>query len=345
MRLINAQRAYITLIFKELFEPDILAYSWLFVKMLYYISFIIVVFFLNNKPKIPKNTYFFVKNILTKLSNYAILALLVINQSTMYEDLLISLGLNKNEAEIYEILLTLGKSTVKDVLKKTKIQRSNVYNILSVLKEKGLIQEGQNRRGLAVYFCENPDKLRLLLHREKEKLDDVKEKLDRHMRELKDTFIATQEKPIVRYVEGFEDYKKIYELAFETKEKESLIFTSTLGNDMLDNYLTEYGRRKVAAGLKTKLFSSKEVNVQRLKNDVELNKERRYMDEKLPAEVAIYGKNTVAFLCFKNDPIGVVIENEQIAEAMTKIFNFIWRTCPNPYKELGIKIGDENKPE
>lgn len=260
----------------------------------------------------------------------------------MYEDLLLSLGLNKNEAEIYEILLSLGKSTVKDILKKTKIQRSNVYNILNVLKEKNLIQETQNRRGLTIYFCDNPEKLQFLLLKEKERLEDVKEKLGRHMRNLKDIYISTQEKPIVRYVEGFEDYKKIYELAFETQEKESMIFTSTMGNDLLNNYLMEYGKRKAEANLKTKLFSSKEINLNRLKNDVELKKERRFMNENLPAEIAIYGKNTVAFLCFKDDPVGVVIENSQIAEAMTKIFNFMWRNTPSPYKDYGIKLDQEN---
>ncbi|HNU96316.1 MAG TPA: helix-turn-helix domain-containing protein [Candidatus Magasanikbacteria bacterium] len=251
----------------------------------------------------------------------------------MHEDLFLSLGLNKNEAEIYEILLTGGKSMVKDVLKKTKVQRSNVYNILNTLKDKGLIQETQNRRGLSMYFCENPEKLEMLVLKEQERLEETAEKLKKHLRELKKIYIEKQERPVVSYVQGFEDYKKIYELVFDSPEKESLVFSSTFGNTILDNYLTEYGKRKSEAGITTKIFSSKKPIPSLLKSDAEFKRIRRYMGEDLPAEILIYGKNTMAFLCYQKEPFGVVIENEEIVQTLTKLFNFVWKATPSPYQD------------
>lgn len=77
-----------------------------------------------------------------------------------FEEYLIHFGLTRQEAVIYQKLLSHGKQTGYEIAKETGISRSNVYGALSSLMEKGaayLVEESA-KRYLPVRleeFCEN----------------------------------------------------------------------------------------------------------------------------------------------------------------------------------------------
>jgi sugar-specific transcriptional regulator TrmB len=52
-----------------------------------------------------------------------------------------SIGLNKNEIKIYLDLIQHGKSSALDISKRTKIHRSNTYDAIRKLTERGFIEE------------------------------------------------------------------------------------------------------------------------------------------------------------------------------------------------------------
>ncbi|MCI9615398.1 TrmB family transcriptional regulator [Lachnospiraceae bacterium 62-26] len=70
-------------------------------------------------------------------------------------------GLTRQEASIYQCLLTEGKVTGYEVAKQTGISRSNAYNSLANMTEKGaayLVEEGHTRKYVPVppeEFCRN----------------------------------------------------------------------------------------------------------------------------------------------------------------------------------------------
>src|SRR3989338_10012310 len=59
----------------------------------------------------------------------------------MYENTLEMLGLTRNEAKVYQVLLNLGKCTANKIAIECKIQRRNVYDTVKKLKEKQLCIE------------------------------------------------------------------------------------------------------------------------------------------------------------------------------------------------------------
>lgn len=59
----------------------------------------------------------------------------------MKEDILMDLGLSKNESKIYLSLLEQGISTATQVAEKSGIHRVNVYDSLNKLKERDLVSE------------------------------------------------------------------------------------------------------------------------------------------------------------------------------------------------------------
>ena len=80
----------------------------------------------------------------------------------MYEKILQQIGLNEKEAIIYETMLETGPIEAREILKKVSSKmattRSNFYNILATLKQKGLLME-RVRKGKNLFEPESPARL------------------------------------------------------------------------------------------------------------------------------------------------------------------------------------------
>lgn len=57
----------------------------------------------------------------------------------MEPDALTTLGFTKSESQIYLAMLALGKTTVSEIAKRTGFHRTNIYDVLEQLKEKGFV--------------------------------------------------------------------------------------------------------------------------------------------------------------------------------------------------------------
>ena len=67
-------------------------------------------------------------------------------EQTSFTERLMEFNLTRQEANIYQCLLTEGKVTGYEVAKQTGISRSNAYNSLANMTEKGaayLVEEGK----------------------------------------------------------------------------------------------------------------------------------------------------------------------------------------------------------
>lgn len=82
-------------------------------------------------------------------------------EHTSFIEKLMDFGLTRQEAAIYECLLGEGKTTGYEVAKQLGISRSNAYNSLASMTEKGaayLVEEGTTRKYVPVAldeFCKN----------------------------------------------------------------------------------------------------------------------------------------------------------------------------------------------
>lgn len=82
-------------------------------------------------------------------------------EKTIFAEKLMEFGLTRQEALIYECLLGEGKTTGYEVAKLIGISRSNAYNSLASMTEKGaayMVEEGATRKYVPVAlgeFCKN----------------------------------------------------------------------------------------------------------------------------------------------------------------------------------------------
>ena len=66
------------------------------------------------------------------------------------KEFLISLGIGKNESEVYAALTMYGTSSVLEISRKTNLHRSNIYDSLNELIRRGIVfKEGDSKTEIA----------------------------------------------------------------------------------------------------------------------------------------------------------------------------------------------------
>jgi len=85
---------------------------------------------------------------------------------------LVELGLTEAESKIYFAVLKLKTCTVRDITKECGFHRTNIYDVLEQLREKGLISIFKEEK-TTKYSASDPNNLYELLREKKEILDSI----------------------------------------------------------------------------------------------------------------------------------------------------------------------------
>ncbi|MBI4919628.1 hypothetical protein HY837_06865 [archaeon] len=238
---------------------------------------------------------------------------------------LMKIGLSKTEAELYLALLKMGASNVQKLVEETGLYKSNAYDALERMCEKGLISkiiEGKIR----VYQLQKPDSLMEFISRKKSELESqekIAKKLSEQVEIAKKHFVS-QETAIV--LKGLSGVKKIYSDIIKEK-LDYLAFGSPKESELIigDYYWQNLHAKQKEYGIKAKMIFNKSLrNWTKLipKDLIEL----RFLGEDFEplTETTIYGKK-VAFVVWMEKPIVTIINNEHMANSYRLIFNLMWK--------------------
>lgn len=123
-------------------------------------------------------------------------------------------GLNKKEAILYVALLELGEANLQTIANKAKLKRTTVYDIIKILKEKGLLST--SKRGKRnYYYAENPRVIKTIFE---EKIN----KLEGALPELLSIANLIEKKPKIQFFEGIEGIKNVYRDTLEYKDSKMM---------------------------------------------------------------------------------------------------------------------------
>jgi len=228
-------------------------------------------------------------------------------------------GLSTKEIKVYLAGLELGAVAVQDIAKKTGIERTNVYSILERLIHQGLFTETE-KAGKKYFIAESPEKLILKL---KERQKDIETVLP----ELKSIYNLMPNKPKVRFYEGEEGIRALYD---DTLESDGAILAFTAWDKLvaaMPRFWDDYVKRRVERGIHIRAVGpkSKEAEYYRNRGKQDL-RDLRYTPEgfNFSTEVNIYN-NKVAVMTFGKERIGILIESKEIANTWKVAFEIIWR--------------------
>lgn len=241
----------------------------------------------------------------------------------MNEDILLSVGLVKNEAKVYLALLKLGSASISEISKKSNVERTLIYGIIEKLMDKGLVSSivKINKK----YFePAEPEKVLDILKEKQKIIEDA-------MPELKDLYKSENKKQEVSHFKGKEGAKTILEILLKENTKEWRVFGTTgKTSEMLSWYLPQFHRKRIEKKILFKAIYSKESldrakDVKKLKlTEVKLLPEE-YMT---PTHINAVG-DKVGIILWSEEPLGILIENKEIADSFKNYFELLWKIA-NP---------------
>jgi sugar-specific transcriptional regulator TrmB len=240
--------------------------------------------------------------------------------------LLRAVGLDEREASLYLSGLQFGSALASEYAKAIGMNRITTYNLLESLVRRGAFTLVRKVRG-KWYAPVAPEYLAL------EARKNI-QALDRALPELKSLQGAKYRKPNVRFFEGWEGVRHVYEDTLTAGTELLNYANSAVVRRFWPNYDEEYVAQRVKQGIYLRGIAPNDETGRRVHGE---DKERLREIRLVPAEdfdftneINIYD-HKVAICSFdsglsgNSDMFGVIIESKEVAETQRQIFEMAWR--------------------
>ncbi len=249
----------------------------------------------------------------------------------MINQFLEKLGLSDKEAKVYLTLLKLGTNAVSVIANKAELTRTTVYSVLESLDRKRLVNFYEKNK-VRYYSAEDPETIRFRLNEKEAELKEQKEMFAEVLPELLQYTSRFENLSKVRYFEGFEGIREIYEDTLrEGKDKLAYSSIPLVQDPRFKKYIAEYLKKRTEAGMKVRAIfpDSTDSRAYQSMDQRFLRESRLVPADKFPfrSEINIYG-NKMALMSLQSDFLhGVIMESEAIVETERSIFELAWAGC------------------
>lgn len=261
-----------------------------------------------------------------------LLYLIIMDKSLI--NALLMLGLDSGQIKFFETSFKLGPSTINEIAKVSKLQRSSAYLIADKLTANGFIEENLIEYKKKITTID-PKKVMQMLSSKQRILRRQEIELEEKLPELQASYLASEFRPKVRVFEGNNGLVKVWAdilsakgeiLLWTNQETETTFFNLNSHNKFIEQ------RTKKQIPIRVLAVNNKKAK------DIPSQSETLRQTKLLPkettfsAETYIYDNghspsaSKVAILDYNKDIIGIIIESVPIALAQKSIFELIWNS-------------------
>jgi len=235
----------------------------------------------------------------------------------MNEDILTELGLSSTEAKIYISLLGLGLSTVTEISKNTKLHRTNIYDSIKKLVNKGLASYIK-KDGTVLYEANDPKALIRIIKEKENKLNDIMPQLLLSKKLASSSGEATVVEGLSAFMHllyellEYNDDIRVYGIPASVPEIVSIV---------IPHFHKERLKRKIKM---LHIYNHNAKDRIKFLNKMELT-QARYLPEEFDSEVSTFVCGDEIILTVWQKPItSISIKNAALAKAYKKYFKIIW---------------------
>lgn len=237
------------------------------------------------------------------------------------------LGLSTKEIYIYNALIQLGPTTTGQIIKKTGIPSSKIYQILDSLTTKGFISYtiSANKKH---FMAADPE---ILLKTYSDKIKDMQKaetEVKEAMKELSKIKYSSKKPYEINVFEGVKGIKTLQESTLNNLGKGEIIYivgSPPLMNPSLTGYFKDYNSRRAKRGIIQKVIKNytgrKTLFLEKFKNT-----QVKYMPKGMDLPTLFQtSKDQVCIGIYEPFPIIFAIKNKKISESFKSYFNLMWR--------------------
>ncbi len=245
------------------------------------------------------------------------------------EKILREAGLAGNEAKVYLALLDLGSVTAGDIAKESGVNRTNVYDALRSLAEKGLVShiKKTERR----YFeAASPSKFLHYLEEKEEEVRERRQVLEEIVPELEMKRTLSKEKEEATVYTGRKGLKTVAEDVIRTGTELLVFGAEGRFMETFRTYSRNWHRRRAHARVNMKIIYSEKIREEK-SHDPLSHSEMRFNATlyDTPSTTWIYGEN-VAIILWSKQPVLTLIRSSDVSRSYRQFFNVLWRSSKGP---------------
>ncbi len=263
----------------------------------------------------------------------------------MLLDLLKSFQLTNKEMKIFMKVLELGSQPASQISRICEMPRNTVRSILDGLVKKGLMVKTR-RANTQYYATEKKENLLRALKFKKVRLQDEIDNQISLLESYGDELSArhwAKSRPRITFYEGITGLEKVYE---DTLTAKTGLKSWASTDEMLDAmpvYFQTYFKRRAEKDIPMRSIHPDTQSARAMvsRNAVELRESVLVPAEKFhwTPEVQVYN-NKVNIASWK-EKLGIIIESEEIADAVRTFFDMSFEAAKTYGKHCGIKNYDE----
>lgn len=233
-----------------------------------------------------------------------------------------NVGLDSKEAALYLSGLALGSAPASEYAKSAELNRITAYNTLEGLVARGYFTVVKKMRS-KWYAPVAPEYLALEARRNVESLDRI-------LPELHALRKAKERKPNVRFFEGWDGIRHVYEDTLTARTELLNFANSAVVRKYWPNYDEEYVAQRVKRGIRLRGIAPDDEAGRRVHGeDRQRLREIRLVSAKdfdFGNEINIYDhKVSICSFGSTKDVFAVIIESKEVAETQRQIFEMAWR--------------------
>jgi len=240
----------------------------------------------------------------------------------MPEEFLMELGFTKNESKVYFSLLKRGSITAGQISSDTSIHRTNVYDCLERLIEKGLVNY-IHKEGKKFYQASDPEKIKDILVEKEQRFSEILPK----MVKLKKSFVNQELVEIHRGIKAV----KMNLYSFLKKKSSILVYgIPKIALNLMEDFILTYHKKRVMKKIVMKHIYDEDATkrIKQLNNMPYTYAKYLPKMKNSPVSTNICG-NEILFILWSESPYIIKIKNKEIANSYKNYFDLLWKISRN----------------
>ena len=246
----------------------------------------------------------------------------------LHDNILVDLGLSKEQSQVYEVLLEFGYLPARVIANKVNLSRPLVYKILDQLIINGLVRKDESKTKVAVFYPEHPNNLKNLIEIKEKEIEKIKESFEMMYSRLLSEYNFYVGKPNVLFYEGKKGVTRVHDEIIE-ENKDILLIRSIFDRptELEGKELDKRIKEQAENGIHTRAITPVTPYLsESIKTDFEKLVTRRVLPKdklSLPSQITIFGYK-IAITSYKEEIFTTIIESKELSKSYREQFNLIW---------------------
>jgi len=251
----------------------------------------------------------------------------------MNEEIFKEIGLTLSERKVYLALLDSGDSTRGEIVNKSGIAGSKVYEVLEKLQNKGLVSIYIKNK-IKHFKPTNPNQILNYLEEKKQEIIETEKQAKSILPFLLSKYNESKEDQEIELISGMKGLEVIFREQVEILKKEETCYviggtwgTGEIEEEIVQSFFEKIHMMREKKKIQTKMLfnlSQKETTEKLYSRKKYPATTTRYLEHTSPVAINVY-KNKTIIIIFGKKISSIYITSKDVANSFIEYFKLLWK--------------------